>query len=146
VKPFGHRRAGHRPVDAAGTRLVDEAEAYLSGTYEENLRYHRDSVPGWVRLNVLAHGDLERLHQVRRSSTNGDLVGSFRPTEGGWEQAQRILAAELLDAVGADSMVLSRVQLGVLVPLELRLMRFAGELRAYELVQITRAALRLTIA
>ena len=107
-------------------------------------------VPGWARLNALAHGEVlilpvrQHLAMAKKSATLADL------TEESWRSAQNVLARELNQLVGNDSSLLLEVQTHVLVPLELQLMR-RGDLTAFELVEFTRSALRrhstsLTIA
>jgi hypothetical protein len=138
------RRNNETPVSAASYRLIDAAEAFLSGDYANYLRRRSDTVPGWARLNTFAHGDLESVRQV------GQLFPATVPerfagwSEETWKIAQRVLAKELLDLVHDDSGTLSRVQQKVLLPLELQLIHIEAEsgLTALELVQSTRAALR----
>lgn len=75
---------------------------------------------------------------ARRSATLADL------TEESWRSAQNLLARELNELVGNDPGLLLEVQRHVLVPLELQLMRRDG-LTAFELVELTRSALRSSI-
>jgi hypothetical protein len=142
---FRRRNGEDRPLTTAGSRMVGDAEAFLAGSYEEQLRRRGEYVPTWARLNAFAHGDLESLQRLRRASDLENfrwLLDSLQQT---WHRAKRILATELLEVVDGDSGMLRRLQVGVLIPLEQRLMRPDSELGAFGLVQITRAALRSSI-
>jgi hypothetical protein len=142
---FWRRSGQDRPLIAACSRMVGDAEAFLAGGYEEYLRRHGEYVPTWARLNAFAHGDLESLQRLRRASDFTDLGWLLDSPAQTWHGAKRILATELLEVVDGDSGMLRRLQIGVLIPLEQRLMRPDGELGAFGLVQITRAALRSSI-
>ena len=138
---FMRRGEAERPLKAATSRLISDAEEFLSGGYENHLGRHNDPVPAWARLNVLAHGDLGSLRDI------AEVVSNDWP-EGLWRTACRLLAQELLAVVRDDSAMLSRLQHATLIPLELYLMdaevdQTVGPL---ELVQLTRAALRSSIA
>ena len=134
-----------RPLVAASSRLVADAEAFLSGDYSNQLRRHSDPVPGWARLNSLAHGDIETLRRTRGpiSAKKPSIV--VTRTDEAWRSALRVLSGELIELVDGDSAFLSRLQRCVLVPLEFQLMH-EGDLTAFELVQFTRAALRSCIS
>jgi hypothetical protein len=130
-----------RQLERASSRLISETEAFMGGELAGRLRRQHANVPGWARLNFLAHGDLQglrvtrRLALARRSTTIAEL------TEESWGSAQLVLARELFELVGNDPHLLADVQRRVLVPLELQLMEHES-LTAFELVQFTRAALR----
>lgn len=127
------------------SRLTNGAEAFLCGEYATHLHRHGEVVPGWARLNTLAHGDVDSLRRaersfaVRRPETFADLA------DDSWKTALRVLAREVNQLVGADPDLLVRLQQSALVPLEFRLMS-ADALTAYELVQLTRAAVRSSIS
>jgi len=143
---FQPRRDDERPLTASSARLVADAEAFLAGEYANHLRRHRVAVPGWARLNRLAHGDLASLHQCRRPLATAKSAAFADWPEESWRRAQQLLATELLKLVDNDPDKLSQVQRSVLVPLELRLIHVEEErsLTALELVQSTRSALRST--
>jgi hypothetical protein len=145
---FGPKRDDERPLTASSARLVADAEAFLSGEYANHLRRHRDAVPGWARLNRLAHGDLSNLQQCRRPFAATKSAAFADWPEESWRRAQQLLASELLDLVDNDPDKLSHVQRSVLVPLELRMIQIDREraLTASELVQSTRSAVRSSIA
>lgn len=145
---FRSSRDDEHPLSASSARLVADAEAFLSGVYAHHLRHHQDAVPGWARLNCLAHGDLASLHKCRRSFAATKSAAFADWPEENWQRAQQLLASELLELVDNDPDNLSRVQRNVLVPLELRLIQREQEsaLTALELVQSTRSALRSSIA
>ena len=138
-----HRSADSVPsVDAS--LLVAETEAFLSGEYATYLRSRRHGVPGWAWLNSFAHGQLPNLLETQRSPHALTSISRSKGDDRAWLQAQSILGRDLLKIVQDDPQRLVLVQQSTLVPLELRLMkREATEgLTAYELVQVTRAALR----
>jgi hypothetical protein len=126
------------------SRLISDTEAFLTGTIVGRLVQQNAQVPAWAWLNKVAHGELQNLHAVGhivRSPTSdplADLTGQS------WGTAQGMLARDVIELVGDDPSLLWLVQRSVLVPLELRLMHH-DRLTAYELVELTRAALRLNI-
>jgi len=146
VRWFG-RPGGNRPHSAAGSRLIGDAEAFLAGDFADHLRGQNEIVPGWARLNNLAHGDLQSLRHARRAFLPTSSM-AFDWKETTWRNAERVLSDELLELVENHPDVLSRVQRTVLVPLEFELMRTEAErgLTAFELVQSTRTALRSSIS
>jgi hypothetical protein len=133
-----------RPLVAATARLIADTEAFVSGDYADHLRRHGDMVPGWARLNLLAHSDLERLRRARLPFSSRKPALFAKRTGDAWRSAIRVLADELIEVVESDSEMLSYVQRCALVPLELELMHEV-DLTAFELVQFTRAALRSVI-
>jgi hypothetical protein len=138
---FGPRHGEERSVAMACSRLIADAEAFLSGNYADHLARQTEAVPGWARLNAFAHGDLRTIRRVRWPfGVRGPTALADR-TDEAWKIAQRVLADQVLEIVGGDPVTLLRVQESVLVPLELLLM-YERSLTAFELVQITRAALR----
>lgn len=133
-----------RPLTAASSRLIADAEAFLSGNYANHLCRQRDMVPGWARLNTFAHGDLRSLRRARRPRVRPPSAVTD-PAAEEWNIAQQVLADELLELVDADAELLAHVQESVLVPLEFVLMQ-EDDLTAFDLVQFTRAALRSCIS
>jgi len=78
-----------------------------------------------------------------------DKVGAVVDwSEETWWNAKRMLATELLELVDNDADMLARVQQRVLVTFELQLMNteMGSTFSVFELVQFTRAALRLCIS
>jgi hypothetical protein len=134
-----------RPLTAASSRLVADAEAFLSGDYANHLCRKRDMVPGWARLNTFAHGDLRSVRRARRPQMIRPPSAIVDPAAEEWIIAQQLLADELLELVDGDAEMLAYVQESVLVPLEFHLMQEDG-LTAFDLVQFTRAALRSCIS
>jgi hypothetical protein len=141
---FGHHDQ-ERPLTAASSRLIADAEAFLSGNYADHLGRQRDIVPGWARLNTFAHGDLLSVRRARRPQMVRPPAAIADPGADEWGIAQQILADELLELVDGDAELLGHVQESVLVPLEFILMK-EDDLTAFDLVQFTRAALRSCIS
>jgi hypothetical protein len=142
---FGPDKAGERPLPAASSRLIADAEAFLSGDYANHLCRQRDIVPGWAWLNTFAHGDLRSLRRARRPPVIGPSAVVSQPEAEEWGIARRVLADELLELVAGDAEMLAHLQEIVLVPLEFLLMH-EDDLNAFDLVQFTRAALRSSIS
>jgi hypothetical protein len=61
----------NRPHSTATTRdarqLVTAAESFLAARYEEYPRENHELIPGWTRLNGVAHRDLETLKDMAQS-------------------------------------------------------------------------------
>lgn len=140
---FGLRQGKERPSMGASSRLIADTEAFLSGEYASHLRRHGDTLPGWAHLNQFAHGDIETLCRARRPPSRRPATFADPPKEA-WRTAHELLAGEILELVGIDPWLLSHLQRNVLVPLEFQLMHQGG-LTAFELVQLTRSALRSTL-
>jgi hypothetical protein len=132
------------PLFEASSRLITDAEAFLSGNYVDHLRRHSAVVPGWGRLTAFAHGDLDDLKRVRQPLVERKPARIAESTEEAWRIALQVLAEELMDLVNGDSRFFSLVQRNVLVPLEFELMA-EEDLTPLDLVQFTRAALRYCI-
>ena len=130
---------------SASSRLIAGTEAFLSGDYANHLHRHSDRIPGWARLNTLAHGDIDSLRRAEQSPSAGKPTSLADLTDDSWRSALRILARELNQLVREDSDLLTHLQQHALVPLEFRLM-CEGSLTAFELVQLTRAAVRSSIS
>lgn len=141
---FGRRQGKERPPTGASSRLIADTEAFLSGEYASHLRRHSDTVPPWALLNQFAHADIETLHRARSPLSARQPVSFANPTQDAWRTAQDLLAGEIGELVGDDRWFLSHLQRNVLIPLELRLM-YECDLTAFELVQLTRSALRSTL-
>ena len=98
-----------------GRELVKECETYLCGRYADHMDAEHRVVPNWAWINVLAHGDLERLREVAA----GDGLDPRRRTSTTvWWQAVAFVADVVL-AQGGDESSLDELQRSVLVPLEL---------------------------
>jgi hypothetical protein len=138
---FGQRNDEEQAVATASSRLIADAEAFLSGDYAGHLSRQREAVPAWAWLNVFAHGDLSHVRRARRGFGAREPVEPTEGTDESWRIAQRILADQLLEIVQGDTVTLSYVQETVLVPLELMLM-YERSLTAFDMVQVARAALR----
>lgn len=123
----------------AARRVARECEAFLKGTYLEQAARERSSIPAWALLNTVAHGDLARIRATARSG-----AGALRwALPLGWSRASRELASEVADLVGDDEHMLESVQLAVLVPLELELIKeHGGETDLTAAIAWAREALR----
>ena len=102
-------------------QLADETEAFLDGTLAELLAGRLRSLPPWLLINRIAHGDVDEL----RGLVQGDIapltiVGGPVGYNRTWAMAQRALVLHLLGS-GRDHDEIRRVQRKVLVPLELQL-------------------------
>lgn len=95
------------PPAEAGTQLVNECEAFLSGTYAAYLQAQRMPVPAWAWINRLAHGtqaDIERL----AANDNGDTP----------EALTSCIAAHLIAVTHQRGISLDSLQHNNLIPLE----------------------------
>jgi hypothetical protein len=134
---------------AGGADLVADVESFLSGGYANRLRQCGEAVPGWARLNAFAHGDVKDLVQMCRQRSRPRFVGYSNWPEEAWRVTQQVLATEILNLVDGAVETLRRLQRTILVPLELELLNLeaqAASMTALELLQLTRAALRSSIA
>lgn len=102
--------------------LVRESEAFLCGSYVEQVARESVSVPAWALLNTVAHGDLARIQTAARSGA-GPLRWAL-PL--GWSRAARELAREVAALVGDDEQLLESIQLAVLIPFELEFIKEHG--------------------
>ncbi|MDA8035017.1 MAG: hypothetical protein M0T71_12740 [Actinomycetota bacterium] len=117
------RRLAARWTAARTARAVTgDCEAYLAGTFAERAARERSSVPAWALLNSVAHGDLE---QIRAAAAGRGPRLAALPL--GWAHASRQLAGEVAAYVGDDEARLSALQLSVLIPYELELIREHGD-------------------
>src|SRR5271163_2970960 len=115
------RRAGARLRERLfrKRRLVHETQAFLQGSYFEQLARTGKRPPPWVVMNAAAHGDLARLHDVVSWSVE---MGEDDIELAGRAAAAQIIVRELLSIVENDHERLARVQRKVLVPFEFVLM------------------------
>lgn len=143
---FKSRRLEDRLLTPVGALLVEESEAFLSGTFAQAMRIHGDAIPGWARLNVFAHGDLAIIEGLQGSDSA--MAAPEIDEDIAWWSAQRALTAELVGLVDGDAELLGHVQRAVLVPLEFRLIQRETEhgLTARDLFEATRAALQSNIS
>jgi hypothetical protein len=108
-----------RRSDPYAVALVEECEAFLSGTYVELCEARGEPVPVWAWMNLLAHGTED---QLRHAMTQ-------HPSAGLWRHARGFVVGELLDRVDAQHRSLPEFQAGVLVPLELEVLACADAKR-----------------
>ncbi len=144
MRGFRRRASKDEPLTVDGGEIVADAEAFLAGGYCDQLRRRGEAVPGWVQLNLFAHGDVTAIRRQRRNAAK-TVDPSADRADLMWRGAQHVLAGEIIDLVHDDPELLSYVQRRALVPLEFRLMQ-AGSVTAYELVKLTRDALRSSIS
>jgi hypothetical protein len=126
-------------------QLVAAAESFLAGAYEQHLRGNDQLIPGWTRLNGIAHGDLDALTGMAKTLNVHDLPSVIGHSEEAWRVAQAVIAADLVELVMGSDKLLERIQRRLLIPLEFCLME-EDQVTAFELVVMTRAALRSRIA
>jgi hypothetical protein len=146
MKSLGQGRRNERLLAAAAARLIADAEAFLAGDYAKKVRLSGVTVPAWAQLNVLAHAGFKSFVEATAPIDVRPSLSEANWAEESWRCARRVLASEILRLVGNDPEILCRVQQSVLVPLEFQLMNDKAKtsLSAFELVQVTRAALRAT--
>jgi hypothetical protein len=108
----------------SGSGVAEEADAFLRGRLLQQMRrcgWH-GSVPPWLWLNALAHGDRAMVVVI---SGYEPVFAAFQPgapdepSDVAWRRAQARIAAELLRRSGGSDAHLRALQLRVLVPLEL---------------------------
>ncbi|MGH8921055.1 MAG: hypothetical protein ACRDZY_17625 [Acidimicrobiales bacterium] len=106
--------ADSRFVEAVGVLvLVEECEAFLTGTYADYLETGGAAVPLWARLNPLCH---------RSEAAVTELAAGRRlARRSTWPSATAHLAHLVLRAAARQHMALTEIQSAVLVPLELAL-------------------------
>lgn len=114
-EPEVRQAAPERPV----VDIVGECEAFLSGGYAEWLAARGETLPTWALLNALAHSAPDRLGHA------GEVALSMHPSAGAsdWEDNFRELRAGLADLGEIDPALLHYLQITVLVPLELDIVR-----------------------
>jgi hypothetical protein len=107
------RRKARR--DQTGDGLVEEIESFLTGNALRSYVASGLPVPTWANINWLAHGEPAELRERVR------LEYGLERLEGSWAWAVSTVARELLEAGGADPVVV-RLQRDCLVPIELALL------------------------
>jgi hypothetical protein len=98
----------HQP-EPRPIQLVDDCEAFLAGSYAEQLLHRDERVPVWAWANLLAHGTEEAIRAAARQPAPAPP----------WVRARWFLAGEIVDMVDAGRCSLDELQCDVLVPLEL---------------------------
>lgn len=112
AEPYGGP-GEQRWVEAVGVLvLVEECEAFLTGTYAEYLAMGGAPVPLWARLNPLCHRDAAGLARLAAGARWG------RST---WPAATAYLARQVLRTAARHGVTVAEVQSAALVPLELAL-------------------------
>ena len=94
--------------------LVEECEAFLTGTLAEHLDERGIVVPVWAWTNLLAHGDPEQITECVSQP------GKPRRSAGTGASPGRSLAFEIFDLMDAGC-PLEELQSEVLIPLELEM-------------------------
>ena len=87
------RRRDERAVQSEVEQLVEEVAATLSGCLVQ--RWASAEIPGWVRVNQLAHADWDNLA--------GLAEGTPRVRRSAWDGAVGFLAAELVSTARSPS-------------------------------------------
>ncbi len=109
------RRRRTRDEAPESDPLADECEAFLAGRYPHHLFASGAAIPPWAWLNPLAHAQPGALVAIARHQPDpGESIAT-------WSGAIGRLASEILELTGQDRIALRRLQLNLLVPLELRL-------------------------
>jgi hypothetical protein len=98
-----------------GRLVVGECEAFLSGRYAEQQEAAGWRLAPWVFLNRIAHVDVEELQDLAEYGSDAERGNPYRR----WIQAASFLAVEVLLRVGSDPAAVRKIQLEVLVPIEL---------------------------
>jgi hypothetical protein len=115
--------ADHQPDEPASPerQLAGETEAFLDGTLAELVAGRLRTLPPWMLVNRIAHGDIDELRGLVQGDTAPlTIVGAPAAYNRTWAMAQRSLVLHLL-ASGRAPDEIRRVQREVLVPLELQL-------------------------
>lgn len=99
--------------------LVAECEAFVLGTYVEEMERSSRPVPVWAWTNLLAHGRAEDLARAA-SEAHGARFSARR-----WRTARALAAREVLDVM-RRGVVLADIQADVLVPVELAIAAHRG--------------------
>jgi hypothetical protein len=120
-----------------GHQLVEAAESFLAGCYEQFLRENDQIIPGWTRLNGVAHGDLDALKRMAKSLSFRDVPLIAGYSERAWGVAQALIAEEIVTMATDSPELLRRIQRRVLIPLEFHLME-EERVTALELVVLIR--------
>ena len=130
-------RKGEMRTRREGRELGKECETYLCGRYAEYMDARHRVVPNWAWINVLAHGDLERLRELAA----GDGLDPTRRTRTTvWWQAVAFVA-DVVVAQGDDGSSLDELQRSVLVPIELAWLATGPRRTPSQLVRVVLDAL-----
>jgi hypothetical protein len=120
--------------------LTEECEAFLAGGFGELVERAGMRPPPWAWLNAIAHAELEDL--TRMAHHEFDRARG-QDLSDGWAQATSFLATELLHAGGDNRDAVRRMQVDVLVPIELAWCSDTPMARSpSDLVREVRAALK----
>jgi hypothetical protein len=123
-----------------GLQLIAGAESFLVGGYERHLRDNDQIIPGWTRLNCLAHGNLNTLKRMAKAVNTRMLPAlTERNSELAWTVAQSAIAGELVALTLGSTKLLERIQSRVLI--EFCLMD-EDNVTALEVLIVTREALQ----
>jgi hypothetical protein len=121
----------------AGERLAQEVEAFLGGSSKEWLLTRGRDVPAWAYLNQVTHAEPDVLRELAASAPEATGDGLS------WRAAVALLAQEILEIGGSDSVSIRRIQIDQLVTLESQLLSPVSRAVAPEtLVALGRARLR----
>jgi hypothetical protein len=124
----------------ARSRLAQEVTAFLGGYHLEvtSAFLGRRHVEPWMWLNAPAHRLLPEIETLAAEPHLDRESGVFS-----WSDARALVCDELLRRCGADPALLTRIQSGGIVPLELELVGRRG-LTPWSLAQLTLAVLSRT--
>lgn len=103
-------------IRAHARRLVAECEGFLEGRLALECERSGGVAPGWMWLNVVAHGDGQDLERCEAGMLPGYSLGAEV-----WAGAIAYLASEVRVVQTETGATLGEVQAGALVPLELAL-------------------------
>jgi hypothetical protein len=131
------KRANTVTTAPFGLQLVEGAESFLAGWYEQYLRENGQVIPGWTRLNGVAHGDLNALKCMAQSLNSRDVRPIAGYSDRAWRVAQALVAEEIVTMAMDSPELLQRIQRRVLIPLEFHLME-EERVTALELVVLIR--------
>jgi hypothetical protein len=120
-----------------GLQLAKAAESFLAGWYEQYLRENGQVIPGWTRLNGVAHGDLNALKCMAQSPNSRDVRLIAGYSDRAWRVAQALVAEKIVTMAMDSPELLQRIQRRVLIPLEFHLME-EERVTALELVMLIR--------
>jgi hypothetical protein len=102
-----------RPRGRGKRDLVQECEAFVTGSYYEVLLQQHQPIPPWAWVNALAHGarcEVERIAGLPPARPDSMAFLSY-------------MACEVLLHASADDATLRHVQESTLIPLEMDLLR-----------------------
>jgi hypothetical protein len=124
----------------ARSRLAQEVTAFLGGYHLEvtSAFLGRKNVEPWMWLNAPAHRLLPEIETLAAQPHLDRESAQFS-----WSDARAVVCDELLHRCGADPALMTRIQSGGIVPLELELVGRRG-LTPWSLAQLTLAVLSRT--